>query len=249
MPGSAPSSRASARSRFPAGTRRSRCCSSAPPTSPSTSRTASSTAASPGSTSCASAAREVAELLRARLRLVHGSRPRCRRSRRCRRSPSSTARRVATVYPAADPRSSCRSPVELVDVTGSVELAPRLGLADAIVDLVSSGNTLRTNGLRSLGVLLESRGRARRPRERERAAAVRGDAARGRRRAPPPLPDAQRARVALWPRSARSSPARARRACCRSPRPGMVAIHALVPADERLAAPAAARGGRRRRRS
>jgi ATP phosphoribosyltransferase len=45
---------------------------------------------------------------------------------------------------------------ELVDVHGSVELAPRLGLADAIVDLVSSGSTLRTNGLRSLGVLLES---------------------------------------------------------------------------------------------
>jgi ATP phosphoribosyltransferase len=46
--------------------------------------------------------------------------------------------------------------VELVDVHGSVELAPRLGLADAIVDLVSSGSTLRTNGLRSLAVLLES---------------------------------------------------------------------------------------------
>ena len=44
----------------------------------------------------------------------------------------------------------------LVDVHGSVELAPRLGLADAIVDLVSSGSTLRTNGLRSIGVLLES---------------------------------------------------------------------------------------------
>ena len=47
-------------------------------------------------------------------------------------------------------------PVELVPVDGSVELAPRLGLADAIVDLVSSGSTLRTNGLRSLGPLLES---------------------------------------------------------------------------------------------
>jgi ATP phosphoribosyltransferase len=46
--------------------------------------------------------------------------------------------------------------VELVDVTGSVEVTPRLGLADAIVDLVSSGSTLRTNGLRSLGVLFES---------------------------------------------------------------------------------------------
>ena len=46
--------------------------------------------------------------------------------------------------------------IDLVDVHGSVELAPRLGLADAIVDLVSSGSTLRTNGLRSIGVLLES---------------------------------------------------------------------------------------------
>ena len=46
--------------------------------------------------------------------------------------------------------------VTLVDVTGSVEVAPRLGLADAIVDLVSSGNTLRTNGLCSLGTLFSS---------------------------------------------------------------------------------------------
>ena len=43
-----------------------------------------------------------------------------------------------------------------MDVTGSVEVAPRLGLADAIVDLVSSGNTLRTNGLRSVGALFSS---------------------------------------------------------------------------------------------
>ena len=62
---------------------------------------------------------------------------------------------VATVYPRLA-RELLPAPVELVDVTGSVELAPRLGLADAIVDLVSSGNTLRTNGLRSLGVLLSS---------------------------------------------------------------------------------------------
>jgi ATP phosphoribosyltransferase len=62
---------------------------------------------------------------------------------------------VATVYPHLA-RELLPVDVELVDVTGSVEIAPRLGLADAIVDLVSSGNTLRTNGLRSLGVLLES---------------------------------------------------------------------------------------------
>jgi ATP phosphoribosyltransferase len=66
--------------------------------------------------------------------------------------------RVATVYPGlAHALLAERGiDVELVDVTGSVELAPRLGLADAIVDLVSSGNTLRTNGLRSLAVLLHS---------------------------------------------------------------------------------------------
>ena len=63
--------------------------------------------------------------------------------------------RVATVYPRLA-RELLPVDVELVDVSGSVEIAPRLGLADAIVDLVSSGNTLRTNGLRSLGALLES---------------------------------------------------------------------------------------------
>ena len=62
--------------------------------------------------------------------------------------------RVATSFPRLA-RNHLQD-VELVDVHGSVELAPRLGLADAIVDLVSSGSTLRTNGLRSVGVLLES---------------------------------------------------------------------------------------------
>jgi len=55
---------------------------------------------------------------------------------------------VATVYPRL---TASLLPVEVtpVDVSGSVEIAPRLGLADAIVDLVSSGNTLRPSGLRS----------------------------------------------------------------------------------------------------
>jgi ATP phosphoribosyltransferase len=66
--------------------------------------------------------------------------------------------RVATVYPNLAERlmSERGVDVELVRVTGAVEVAPRLGLADAIVDLVSSGSTLRTNGLRSLGALLSS---------------------------------------------------------------------------------------------
>jgi ATP phosphoribosyltransferase len=62
---------------------------------------------------------------------------------------------VATVYPRLT-RELMPVEVELVDVTGSVEVAPRLGLAEGIVDLVSSGNTLRTNGLRSLGTLFTS---------------------------------------------------------------------------------------------
>ncbi|HUY70837.1 MAG TPA: ATP phosphoribosyltransferase [Gaiellaceae bacterium] len=62
---------------------------------------------------------------------------------------------IATVYPRLT-RELLPVEVELVDVTGSVEIAPRLGLADGIVDLVSSGNTLRTNGLRSLGSLFAS---------------------------------------------------------------------------------------------
>ena len=63
--------------------------------------------------------------------------------------------RIATSFPRLA-KELVPAPIELVDVHGSVELAPRLGLADAIVDLVSSGSTLRTNGLRSIGVLLES---------------------------------------------------------------------------------------------
>jgi ATP phosphoribosyltransferase len=66
-----------------------------------------------------------------------------------------TGATIATVYPRLA-RELLPVEVQLVDVTGSVEIAPRLGLADAIVDLVSSGNTLRTNGLRSLGTLFSS---------------------------------------------------------------------------------------------
>ncbi len=66
--------------------------------------------------------------------------------------------RIATVFPrlARELLEEQRIAVQIVDVTGSVEVTPRLGLADAIVDLVSSGNTLRTNGLRSLGSLFSS---------------------------------------------------------------------------------------------
>lgn len=57
--------------------------------------------------------------------------------------------RIATKYPrtAAEWFASQGRPVEIIEVKGSVELAPLAGLADGIVDLVASGATLRENGL------------------------------------------------------------------------------------------------------
>lgn len=46
--------------------------------------------------------------------------------------------------------------VTTVSLNGSVEVAPRLGIADAVADLVSSGSTMRLNGLRPVATLLES---------------------------------------------------------------------------------------------
>ena len=64
---------------------------------------------------------------------------------------SSTGRmpRVATKYPRTAAAHFARRgvQVEIVDVQGSVELAPLLGLADVIVDLVETGTTLVENGL------------------------------------------------------------------------------------------------------
>lgn len=50
-------------------------------------------------------------------------------------------------------------PVEIIQLSGSVELAPALGLADMIVDLVETGVTLRENGLTVVGEIAESTGR------------------------------------------------------------------------------------------
>jgi ATP phosphoribosyltransferase len=66
--------------------------------------------------------------------------------------------RVATAYPVSTRSLLAERGVdaELVPVSGSVEAAPRLGLADAIVDLVSTGSTASANGLRRVGSLLAS---------------------------------------------------------------------------------------------
>ncbi len=67
-------------------------------------------------------------------------------------------RRVATSHPriAAGFFSERGLQVETVAVRGSVELAPRLDAAEAVVDLVQSGETLRQNGLRPIATVLES---------------------------------------------------------------------------------------------
>lgn len=66
--------------------------------------------------------------------------------------------RVATAYPVSTRAAFEEAGVEaeLVTVSGSVEAAPRLGLSEAIVDLVSTGSTASANGLRRIGSLLES---------------------------------------------------------------------------------------------
>lgn len=49
--------------------------------------------------------------------------------------------------------------VEVVPISGAVEVAPHLGIADVIVDLTSTGSTLRVNGLREVATVLESSAR------------------------------------------------------------------------------------------
>ena len=65
--------------------------------------------------------------------------------------------RVATKYiqTARDHFASKGMHVDLIKLYGSMELAPLVGLADAIVDLVSSGGTLRANGLVEVEDILE----------------------------------------------------------------------------------------------
>ena len=69
--------------------------------------------------------------------------------------------RVATKYPriAAAHFGARGIPVEIIQLAGSVELAPVLDLADCIVDLVQTGQTLAENGLKIIETITESTGR------------------------------------------------------------------------------------------
>lgn len=73
--------------------------------------------------------------------------------------PSGT--RVATTFPRITAQyfadNGCQ--VEIVSISGAAEIAPHIGIADVIVDLVSTGSTLRVNGLREVDTVLESTAR------------------------------------------------------------------------------------------
>ena len=69
--------------------------------------------------------------------------------------------RVATKYPTLTERyfSERGIQVEMIRLDGSIELAPLVGLADRIVDLVQSGETLRANGLVEVAEIARSTAR------------------------------------------------------------------------------------------
>ncbi|WP_029270216.1 ATP phosphoribosyltransferase [Flavobacterium sp. KJJ] len=66
--------------------------------------------------------------------------------------------RIATSYPNTvnEYFNSFGLSVDIHQISGSVEIAPNIGLADAIVDIVSSGSTLFKNNLREVEVILKS---------------------------------------------------------------------------------------------
>src|SRR5262245_47113832 len=69
--------------------------------------------------------------------------------------------RVATKYPriTLGYYNARGTPVEIIPLSGSIELAPLIGLADRIVDVVETGRTLIENGLEILDVIAESSSR------------------------------------------------------------------------------------------
>lgn len=67
-------------------------------------------------------------------------------------------KRIATSYPRllGEFLNKQQIQAEIHEISGSVEIAPSIGVADAICDLVSSGSTLMQNGLREVEIILRS---------------------------------------------------------------------------------------------
>jgi ATP phosphoribosyltransferase len=114
-----------------------------------------------GADCVAESAREVEELLDlefGRCRLVVATRDESD-VRSASELPAGT--RVATSFPRCAARyfETLGIPITIAPVSGATEIAPHLGVADAIVDLTSTGSTLRVNGLREIGTVLDSSAR------------------------------------------------------------------------------------------
>ena len=67
-------------------------------------------------------------------------------------------KKIATSYPFLTQKflDANKISAEIHEISGSVELAPGIGLADAVCDLVSSGSTLFMNGLQEVQTILQS---------------------------------------------------------------------------------------------
>ncbi|HTD94690.1 MAG TPA: ATP phosphoribosyltransferase [Chitinophagaceae bacterium] len=67
-------------------------------------------------------------------------------------------KRIATSYPVLlqEYLDNNKITADIHEISGSVEIAPGIGLAEAICDLVSSGSTLLTNGLKEVETILHS---------------------------------------------------------------------------------------------
>lgn len=65
---------------------------------------------------------------------------------------------IATSYPTIVKQFLQKNSIEagIHEISGSVEIAPGIGLADAICDIVSTGSTLLSNGLKEVEVVLQS---------------------------------------------------------------------------------------------
>jgi ATP phosphoribosyltransferase len=146
--------------------------------------------------------------------------------------------RLATTHPNSTRRffGERGIPVEVVTISGAVEVAPRMGLADGIVDLVSTGSTMVMNGLRSVGRLVDSQAilistpdaRERRASEIDDVQTMIASVIAGRRRKYLMM----NAPVASLPEIERILPGLESPSVLPLTHDGMVAVHAVVAADE-----------------
>jgi ATP phosphoribosyltransferase len=72
--------------------------------------------------------------------------------------PSLAGKNIATSYPNIVKQFLAKNNIEagIHEISGSVEIAPGIGLADAICDIVSTGSTLLSNGLKEVEVVMKS---------------------------------------------------------------------------------------------